>query len=392
MLASSRSFIDTSAQVEPITSSTQPGLKALVTNDQTLLFEPTPYPPSITLSHPYPSHTSFPLALTPIPPNHPVAEKVSAINSLSANGTISSLLLTHGAIYFKNLQLTSADEFSAFASAFGWTPHEDIGNPVRRTIHAYNVATANEGPNTQPVFPHNEFGLSPHYPAFVFFYCASEPETGGETPINNSIILYDWLQKKHPKFIQELEKRGVKYQLFYPNASKFQTSSPGTSVLQSYGKNVLDTDTLCQGREKIETEIRRLPTATWVWENQSKENELGDLRVWQALPAIRIHEGTGRPAFFNNVVSRFLNAIKSDTLKQPHINHEGRFQPPAFYGDGSLIPEEYLHSAVEIIKETRSLVKWTKGDVVLLDNHAIQHAREPPRKLLASLWDKPVQA
>ncbi|KAF2790237.1 hypothetical protein K505DRAFT_251638, partial [Melanomma pulvis-pyrius CBS 109.77] len=120
-------------------------------------------------------------------------------------------------------------------------------------------------------------------------------------------------------------------------------------------------------------------------------NELGDLRVWQHLPAVRNHAQTGQPAFFNNAVSRYLNAIDGGTLEPPHVNKDGRYQPPAFYGDGGLIPKRYFESAVEIIKETRSLVSWKKGDVILLDNLAVQHAREPwtgERKLLASLWDE----
>ncbi|KAL3490021.1 hypothetical protein BJX62DRAFT_238475 [Aspergillus germanicus] len=381
------------AQVAP--SSTHHLSQTTEAQDAPLLFNATPYTPQVPLSPPYPPSTTFPLALTPSNPTSSISEKISAIHTLTADNTLSSLLHTHSAIYFKNLNLTSADEFSAFASAFGWVPHEDIGNPVRRTIHAYNVATANEGPNTQPVYPHNEFGLSPHFPRWVFFHCESAPETGGETPINNSIILYERLLQKYPEFIAALQEKGVKYQLFYLNTAKDQTSSPGTSVRQSYGKNVLDSDTVEEARAKIENEIRRLPTATWAWENQSAENELGDLRVWQVLPAIRTHEDSGRPAFFNNIVSRFLNALAAETLHPPHVTAEGRYQPPAFYGDGSLIPEKYLHSAVEIIKETRALVSWTKGDVLLLDNHAVQHAREPwtgPRKLLASLWDEPVKA
>ena len=80
------------------------------------------------------------------------------------------------------------------------------------------------------------------------------------------------------------------------------------------------------------------------------------------------------------------------------------------YGDKTLIPREYLESAVEFINQTRSLVTWKQGDVILIDvglpcsgrlynrstdkwqNHAVQHAREPwtgERKLLASLWDAP---
>ncbi|GJC99490.1 taurine catabolism dioxygenase [Colletotrichum higginsianum] len=276
---------------------------------------------------------------------------VAEVEELSSSGKLRVLLDKHGAVYFQNLGLESAEQFSQFAHAFGWTAHEDIGNPVRRTIHAKNVATANEGPNTQPVYPHNEFGLSPHFPAYVFFYCASAPETGGETPINNSVVLYRRLRERHPDFIDEIEKKGVKYQLFYPNGPRDQTSSAGTTLLQAYGGKVSDSDDTETARAKIETEVKRLATAQWVWENQSDSNPLGDLRVWQHLPA-----------FFNNVVSRFLNAIDADTLQPPHINKDGKYQPPAFYGDGSLIPREFLDSAVEIIKSV---------------NHAVQHGREP---------------
>lgn len=30
---------------------------------------------------------------------------------------------------------------------------------------------------------------------------------GGETPINNSIALYEELKKRHPEFIEEIEKK-----------------------------------------------------------------------------------------------------------------------------------------------------------------------------------------
>ncbi|KAK4125177.1 Clavaminate synthase-like protein [Parathielavia appendiculata] len=336
------------------------------------VLRPAQYGPSIDLPAPYPKNTTFPLSLKVSRVEFSIDDIVTEIHNLTASGRIRSLLDQHGAIYFQDLALENPLEFSKFAHAFGYVPHEDIGNPVRRTVLAPNVATANEGPNTMPVYPHNEFGLSPHYPAYVFFYCVSPPETGGETPINNSV--------------------GVKYQLFHPNGPRDQTSSAGTTVLQAYGQHVLDSDDTKTARAKIETEIRRLPTATWEWLNQSEANPLGDLRVWQVLPAIRNHPRTGQPAFFNNVVSRFLNALRNGTLLPPHVSSEGEYLPPCFYGDGSLIPREYLDSAVEFIGQTRALVTWKRGDVILIDNHAVQHAREPwtgERKLLASLWDEP---
>lgn len=141
-------------------------------------FAPAPYAPSVDLPAPYPPKTTFPLSLTPTQPDASIEELLAAVRDLSETGQLSKILAKNGAIYFQNLGLKDAHEFSKFAHAFGWLPHEDIGNPVRRTVLAKNVATANEGPNTQPVFPHNEFGLSPHYPAYVLFYCVSAPETG----------------------------------------------------------------------------------------------------------------------------------------------------------------------------------------------------------------------
>ncbi len=74
----------------------------------------------------------------------------------------------------------------------------------------------------------------------------------------------------------------MKYQLFHPNGPRDQVASAGTTVLQAYGHRVLDTDDTETARAKIEKEIRRLPTAEWVWENQSEENPLGDLE-WTGI-------------------------------------------------------------------------------------------------------------
>ncbi|KAL0253471.1 hypothetical protein SLS55_010450 [Diplodia seriata] len=350
-------------------------------------FQITPSTAAVELPAPYPPHTTFPLSLSPSKPDTPLPDLLSEIQRLSSSGAIHTLLAAHGgAIHFRNLPLRSADAFSLFAHAFGWTPHETIGNPVRRTSLAPNVATANEGPPTLPIYPHNEFGLSPHHPAYVLFYCSAAPSTGGETPINNALVLHEQLRARHPEFFEELDKRGgVQYQLFYPDDDD-AAASPGSSVRQAWGARVRDTDDVATARGKVEAEIARLPTATWAWENRGDgaegEKALGDLRVWQRLPAVRPHPRTGQLSFFNNAVSRFLNAERAGTLLPPHLVREeeggdgddhppiygrGRYQPPAFYGDGGLIPREYFDSAVRFIEETRALVKWAEGDVLLLD-------------------------
>lgn len=121
---------------------------------------------------------------------------------LARSGELDTLLNKHGAVYFKDLGLKDAGEFSEFAHAFGWVPHEDIGNPVRRTIHARNVASANEGPNTQPVYPHNEFGLSPHYPSYVLFYCVTAPETGTYDLVEGKSVITELCTRRRDAYQQ----------------------------------------------------------------------------------------------------------------------------------------------------------------------------------------------
>lgn len=211
--------------------------------------------PNLTAASPSRPSISFPLA----PKDSPITlqtgdglgnavpldleallSEVHRLSASSAGSTvIQDLLDAHGgAVFFSGLGqaglLKSPTEFSRFAHAFGWSPHEDIGNPVRRTVLADNVATANEGPNTAPVYPHNEFALSPHYPAYVFFFCVEAPEsgesdlgprclrnraahhaTGGETPINNSIVLYERMKAAYPEFVEEIGRRVSVGQLWF---------------------------------------------------------------------------------------------------------------------------------------------------------------------------------
>lgn len=124
--------------------------------------------------------------------------------------------------------------------------------------------------------------------------------------------------------LTKVDYQGVRYQLFYRNRPRNDISSPGMSLLQSYGIKVLDSDDTETARSKIEDEIRCLPTATWKWENQSPENELGDLRVFQRLPAVRRHEQTGKQAFFNNAISRHLNAKKAGPPRSSSFEREWR--------------------------------------------------------------------
>ncbi|KAK0715475.1 hypothetical protein B0H67DRAFT_645221 [Lasiosphaeris hirsuta] len=120
----------------------------------------TPSGPSVILPAPYPPDSAYPLSLTPARPDVSLAEITASIAALAASDRLCSLFDRYGAIYFQGLGLRDAHEFSQFTHAFG---------------------------------------LCPHYPAYVLFYCVAA--SGGETPTNNSLVLYQHLRGWFPRFV-----------------------------------------------------------------------------------------------------------------------------------------------------------------------------------------------
>jgi Taurine catabolism dioxygenase TauD, TfdA family len=59
------------------------------------------------------------------------------------------------------------------------------------------------------------------------------------------------------------------------------------------------------------------------------------------------------------------------------------------YGDGKLLNEEHVLGTAAIMEEICVAFKWTKGDVVWIDNNQVMHSRRagytPPRKIMAVL-------
>lgn len=60
------------------------------------------------------------------------------------------------------------------------------------------------------------------------------------------------------------------------------------------------------------------------------------------------------------------------------------------FGDGSILPEDKIHRIIEIQQELCYDVQWRHGDVLLIDNFAIQHGRRPydttRRNIFISSW------
>ncbi|KAL3419671.1 taurine catabolism dioxygenase [Phlyctema vagabunda] len=359
-------------------------LKLDNTGPQSLTFESFELPSGNqrVLGPPHPSNTVAPLALRPS--GHDDTEVgldtvVESIRTLQAqNSTLTKQLARHGTLLFRGLPIYNAEDFSRFAHAFGYAPHEIIGIVVDRPVLAPNVAPANEAPKEVLIFNHNESPQVPHAPEYIFFYAHKAPEEGGETPVSSSLELFHRAQQEIPDFITELAQKGILSKVTYKIEKQF---TGGSTLKQAFGKEIRDEDDEATKRAKIEAQIARYGRGkytTWEWTDDG-------LILTHRLPAIRTQPYTNLPTLFTALAAYY---------KSHQVNRDARRNATQqLFGDGTPIPEKYLAHLVRITDEIRVLHKWQQGDVLVYDNIIAQHGRQPwggeqsDRVVLASLFD-----
>ncbi|TDZ30167.1 Clavaminate synthase-like protein [Colletotrichum spinosum] len=334
-----------------------------------------------TLGAPHPDGTVSPLALCPSSENGVVDldSAIRTVKSLQAqDGFLTKRLALHGTLLFRGLPIRNADDFSRFAHAFGYKPHEIIGIVVDRPLLAPNVAPANEAPKEVLIYNHNESPQVPHAPEYIFFYNHRAPKEGGETPISSSLELYHRAKEEIPDFIKELAEKGILSRVTY----KFDQQYTGGSTLrQAFGKHFLDGDDEATKRAKIEAQIERYGRGkhtTWEWIEDG-------VVLTHRLPAIQTQPGTNLPTLFTGLAAYWKNSQGGSGARKEVTKQ--------LYGDGSPIPEKYLEHLAKITDEIRVLHKWQQGDILVYDNIIAQHGRQPwqgeqsDRVVLASLFD-----
>ncbi|KAJ5143300.1 uncharacterized protein N7515_002087 [Penicillium bovifimosum] len=346
-------------------------------------FESFDLPPSNQriLGQPHPKNTVIPLALRPTNADaKPTLEAVvDTIKSLQEkDGILTKKLARHGTLLFRGLPIHNAEDFSKFAHAFGYKPHEIIGIVVDRPLLAPNVAPANEAPKEVLIYNHNESPQVPHAPEYIFFYGHRAPSKGGESPISSSLELFNRAQQEIPEFIAELAEKGILSKVTYRLEQQYKG---GSTLRQAFGKDIQDGDDEETKRRKIEAQIARYGRGkhtTWEWTDDG-------LVLTHRLPVIRTQPGTNLPTLFTGLAA-YWKRTQFDTEARKNVTHQ-------LFGDGTPIPDKYLEHLAKITDEIRVLHRWQQGDVLVYDNTIAQHGREPwegdqlDRVVMASLFD-----
>lgn len=128
-------------------------------------------------------------------------------------------------------------------------------------------------------------------------------------------------------------------------------------------------------RAQVEERLRQLNyTGEWLPD--------GSLRTTSpVLPAVRRDEGegrSGRKTFFNSVVAVFTGWNDSRNKGEAAI----------LFADGSFLDPAVVQETAAMMEELAVAYPWQQGDVLLIDNHTVMHARRPfsgKRLITASL-------
>ena len=186
-----------------------------------------------------------------------------------------SKLESTGAILFTGMPVKDANDFDHFVSTFQFKPftyEESLSNAVRIN-KTDKVFTANEAPREIEIYLHHELAQTPVYPRYIFFFCASASELGGETPICRSDHLYSKVLEEDPELMKKFEEFGVIYNSIMSNGDELD-SGQGRSWQKTLGAAT---------KEKAEKNLHNLGYK-WKWIN--KDELLVTTRVFKAVKTL----------------------------------------------------------------------------------------------------------
>lgn len=284
---------------------------------------------------------------------------VGALPRLRAD--IDASLRSTGGVLLRGFRVPSVQDFRAFASGFGHpllnyefgsTPRTDVGG---------GVYTSTEYPAHQSIPLHNEQAYTREWPMRIWFHCVTASPEGGETPIADSRAIL----RRMPAAVVERFLPGILYVRHYGDFDV-----PWQKVFNTHSR--ADVEAYCQ-RADIRCE----------WQPD------GQLRTTQQCQAVETHPVTGERVWFNQAHLFHASNLPPEVRESlEELLGVDRLPRNTFFADGSPIPDALLDEVRGVLDREAVSFRWEDGDVLMLDNMLVAHARSPfkgPRKVVVAM-------
>lgn len=300
----------------------------------------------------------------------PTVEDVDAAGWVLENRSrLQRDLLQSGALLFRGFALKTVQEFESVAQAFCSELFGEYGD-LPREKSGRHVYGSTPYPPDKPILFHNESSHMHRWPQKQFFFCLQAAQEGGQTPLVDGRLMFKGLP---PDLRERLRAKQLMYvRNFVPGVDvswqDFFRTADKAAVEALCAKNGMD----CQ----------------WL--------ERDGLRTRQVCPAIIEHPDTGESVFFNQIqlhhVSCLEPAVRESLLSMLGIDSLPR---NVYYGDGTTIEDDVVDEIGALYERTAVRFPWQEGDLIMLDNMLVAHARDPfvgPRKIVVAMGDMVAQS
>ncbi|MDE1165520.1 MAG: amino acid adenylation domain-containing protein [Pseudomonas sp.] len=301
----------------------------------------------------------FPLLLEPTDPGLDVVGWIE-----NNRPYIEEKLARHGGILFRGFAVADSQAFEAFAEAVQPGLYGNYGDLPKKE-GGQNTYRSTPYPEKKMILFHNESAHQDSWPRKQLFYCEQPSQVGGATPVVDCRQMYH----KLPAALREtFERKG----LLYVRTFTGKLDVPWQHFFKT--DNRADVEARCQAAG---IQLR------WLADDE--------LQIRTPCPAIITHPLTGARSFFNQVQLHHTYCLDAD-VREDLLALFGIERMPrnVYYGDGSPIEDEVMQLIGELYEECAVRFDWRKGDVILLDNMLIAHARDPyegPRKIVVAMGD-----
>lgn len=303
--------------------------------------------------------TRFPLVVEPTVENVDLAEWARNNRPL-----LEDHLKRYGAVLFRGFGLGTPEHFEKVAGAvcpelfgeYGDLPREGVGGKIYHSTPY---------PADKAILFHNESSHLPRWPLKQFFFCVQASREGGETPLLDCREVY---RKLDPA----LRARFATKRLMYVRNFAEGVDVPWQRFFHTEDKAAVEEACRKEGME-----------CEWTAGN--------NLRVRQVSRAVAKHPKTGEMVFFNQVQLHHTRCLDPETRQSLRALFKEEDMPRnVYYGDGTPIEDEVMDRLDKMYWELCVSLPWQNGDLIMLDNMLVAHARKPfvgPRKIVVAMGE-----
>ena len=278
---------------------------------------------------------------------------------------IDEALATHGAILFKGFAIDGKEDFQQAAASLCDRLLDYVYRSTPRTTAGERIYTATEYRADASIPFHNENAYQRDWPMRLVFCCLRPARTGGETGLAS---MRGVTRRLDPRMMERFAAHGVMYVRNYHDGMDLSWQE----TFQT------------ERREEVEAYCRRESIACeWVTSDH--------LRTRQICQGVAGHPSTGERLWFNQAHLFHVSSLgEADAAGLLEVFEESGLPRHAYYGDGSPIDRSALDSVRAAFDAEAFLRPWDAGDVLLVDNMLVAHARSPfegPREVLVAMGD-----